>query len=663
MSMHKTTCLMDCPDTCSLHVTVTEGKVTHLTGTKDHPVTNGFICSKVGRFAKRMYGPDRLLHPMKRVGAKGSGSFEKITWDEAITTITEKFKEVRDTFGGEAILPYYYGGSNGFLSQGFTDALYFARLGASRMDPTICAAPTSATNKALYGGMPGVAFEDFEHARFILVWGCNPKYTSIHLIPQLKKARKNGAFIAVVDPMNHFSSKEIDLHIPVRPGTDLPLALAMIHYWKEQGKLDEDFLAQTALNSETLFAEASKWTLEAAAQTCCIPAGDIQKLADAYANTSPALLRCGWGQERNTNGGQATAAILAMPTLLGKFGVRGGGYTMSNSGAFSVDMSQLLHMPEHQTRLINMTQLAEALEDREQPIKALFVYNNNFMATTPGQGRLMTQMAREDLFTVVSEQVLTDTAVYADIVLPAVTFIESHDIRKAYGAFVVGGIRRVVDPVGESLSNHEVFCRLGKAMGFDDTAFNWSLDDAFENVAAAVRGPDGEISTDALREGRVVRAFGENPIQFKEVFPKTQGGKVDLCPEVLGEAPYQYEDLERDGYPLALISPASGKMVTSTFGEFNYPTLEVTIHPDDANDRGLAQGDIVRVYNELGEVVVPLRISNSICPGTACLPKGAWRKASRNGYTSTALCPTTVNVVAGGACFNDARVEIEAHGS
>ncbi|MGH9792377.1 MAG: molybdopterin-dependent oxidoreductase, partial [Candidatus Acidiferrales bacterium] len=356
----RTTCPMDCPDTCGLEVTVADGRIEKISGTREHPVTAGFICDKVAQFASRVYHEDRVLYPLRRIGPKGGrertgapqqARFARINWDEAIAEIAARFADIRAHWGGEAILPYHYGGSNGFLNDGLLDDLFFARIGASQLARTLCAAPATAVALGMYGKMPGVAFEDYPRAQCIIIWGANPKASNIHLVPFLKQARRNGAFIAVVDPRRNFSAAEADLHLPVYPGADLPLALAMIRLWSQRGLLDRASLAQhaavpppalalseadvssrpTSGGLDALLAAAAEWPLDRAAAAARVPASDIERLAETYAAASPAVIRCGWGLERNRNGGQAIAAILAMPALLGKFGVRGGGYTLSNS--------------------------------------------------------------------------------------------------------------------------------------------------------------------------------------------------------------------------------------------------------------------------------------------------------------------------------------------
>lgn len=653
-------CPMDCPDTCSLEVEVEDGRVKQLRGSQVNPLTDGFICSKVGNFAQRVYHKDRLLYPMRRIGAKGSGKFERFSWPEAIALICGQFKAIEQQWGGEAILPYNYGGSNGMLGQGTTDAAFFSKLGASRLARTVCAAPTGAVAKAMYGKMPGVAFEDYAEARFILIWGANPKASNIHLVPYLKKAKAAGAKIAIVDPRRNFSKNEFDLHLPVYPGTDLAVALAMIHYWREHGLLNRDFIAQHTIGAEILLEKAATYPLEKAARLAGVDAEAIARLAQMYAETDPALLRVGWGPERNRNGGQAIAAMLAMPAVLGKFGQRGAGYTLSNSGAYRVNEAKLVETAPAQTRELNMNLLGTLLlEENNPPIKALFVYNCNPVASVPNQNAIIRGMQREDLFTVVFEQVMTDTAVFADVLLPAVTFLEQKEIKKAYGSYALQYIEPVIAPLGEAKPNEEVFAMLGRGMGWEDRAFYEDTEAYLRRATNAVEGM-GKLDFEKLRENRI--AFfdfpGPRPIQFQTVFPWTGDRKVHLAPAALGKNPFEYCGEETNGSPLALISPATDKLISSMLGEFNLPEHFLTMHPSDAEPRSLKNGNWARVFNQLGEVHCRIKLSEAIRPGVVSLPKGAWRKASANGQTATALAPDTLSAVGGGACFNDARVEV-----
>lgn len=656
---HPTFCPLDCPDTCALDVEVTKGRVVAIRGRRDHPDTAGFICTKVSRFGRRLTHPARLVQPLRRVGGKGDGHFEPISWDDAIGEIVARFREIIDHHGAESILPFSYGGSNGYLTDGLLDTWFFARLGASRLKKTICAVPTRLVAEGMYGRMPGVPFGDYPDARCVIVWGANPKASNIHLVPYLKAAKANGASVIVVDPIRNFTAREADLHLPILPGTDLPVALSMIRLWEEWGALDTAFLAAHARNVEPLLEAARAWPVERAAQEADVPPADIEHAARRYAEASPAVIRCGWGLERNRNGGQAVAAVLAMPALLGKFGVRAGGYTASNRGHVRYDPADVIGNIPWETRSVNMTQLGAALENADPPIKALFVFNANPAATVPNQERVLRGLKRADLFTVVHDQVLTDTAAFADIVLPATTFLEHHDVRAGYGSYVLGRVAPIIAPEGEARSNPWVFAELARRMGWSDVPGDGDDATLGERIVDAIRLNGEPVSRSAYRAGEAIQPRFSNggPVQFESVHPRTPDGKVDVTPACLGQAPYRYEP-PMDTYPLALVSPANGKMITSMLGEFNYPELKVTLHPGDARDRDIRDGATVRVFNDQGEVLCRAELSSRLRPGVVSMPKGAWRQASRNGWTSTALCPDHVQVVGDAACFNDARVEI-----
>ncbi|MDX1500716.1 MAG: molybdopterin-dependent oxidoreductase [Thermoanaerobaculia bacterium] len=656
-----TTCVLDCPDACGLEVEVRDRRVVAIRAAPGDAATGGFICGKVTHFHRRLDHPERILHPMRRAGVKGDGRFERITWEEAVDAVAGRLAEVRDRWGGEAILPFHYGGSNGLLTDDLVDDLLFARLGASRLAKTICAVPATRVALGMYGKMPGVAFSDFPEARLIVVWGANPKGSNIHLVPWLKEARRRGARVVTVDPRRTLAEGDVDLHLPVLPGQDLAVALALIHRWETRGELDRHFLERWADGVEPLLEAAREWTLERAARTAGVEVADLARLADLLAEADPALVRCGWGLERNRNGAQAIAAVLAIPALLGKFGKRGGGYTLSNNGAVKLDRGRLLGRLDWSTRRLNMTQLGRLLAGPlEPPVKALFVYNANPAATVPEQRAVLAGLARDDLFTVVHEQVMTDTARFADVLLPARTFFEGHDLRSGYGSYVVGGIRPVVEAAGEAISNMELFGRLGRALGFDDPVFGWDDDELLRRAAEALEIPGGNGAATLAAGGRVTYGFeGAAPIPFVNSFPLTADGKVHLTPPDLGAEPYRYREPERD-HPLALVTPASHRLINSTLGETNLPRLEVTLHPDDARARGVAAGDAVRVWNDRGEVRCRLAVSAAVRPGVASMPKGAWRRSSENGLTSTALCPDDAQVVGDAACFNDARVEVAA---
>ena len=643
-----TVCPLDCPDSCSLDVTIRDGRVTTVDGSHASPVTGGYICAKVRRFPERVYGPDRLLHPAVRRGPKGQSSFVRVSWDEACAAIADRLRDARERWGGESILPYSYGGSNGLLTQDTSDATLFRRLGASRLARTVCAAPTGAANMAMYGKMPSVAYEDFPEARGIVLWGANPSASGIHLVPYIREAQRHGARLVVIDPRTTPLARQADIHLAVRPGTDLPVALAIHRYLFEEGRADTAFLAAHTRGADRLRERARPWTFERAA-------------AEAYATASPALIRCGWGQERNRNGGSASLAILALPAVAGKFGVRGGGYTMSNSATWGITRNWI-GADEPATRVVNMNQLGRALVDeREPPVKVLFVYNSNAAVTSPHQRKVLKGLEREDLFTVVFEQVMTDTARYADVVLPATTFLEGYEIARGYGPISLRLGRPVIEAAGEARSNAEVFGELLHRLDLRrDEDPRGELEEMLDVLA---RLPDA-IGGDLRDRGAATPPHGGRPVQFHDVWPLTPDRRADLFPEQLeAEAPaglYGYQpDPASSAFPLALISPASERTISSTLAELPRQEVRLLMHPDDAATRELTDGDAVRVFNGLGEVQCRLSVGGWIREGTVSLPKGLWRRHTANGCTANALVPDTLTDLGGGACFNDARVQVE----
>ena len=655
----ETACPLDCPDSCTLEVTVENGRIVSIDGGHQNPTTRDYICGKVRRFAGRVYGEDRLLYPGIRKGTKGDGTFNRVPWGEALDHIAAKIEEIRARSGAEAILPFCYGGSNGLLTQDTNDAALWRRLGTSRLARTVCAAATGAANLGLYGKMPGVVYEDYVHARLIVLWGVNPSSSGIHLVPFIKEARQNGALLIVIDPRATSLAKQADVHLAPHPGTDLPIALALHTYLFDRGHADHEFLAAHATGVDELRARASGWTIERAAQVSGVAAAQLERVAELYASASPSVIRCGWGLERNRNGGSAVAAVLALPAVAGKFGVRGGGFSMSNSTAFGIKAAEWMNdNPEPQTRLVNMNKLGDALLDyRDPPVEMLFVYNCNPLATMPHQNRVLEGLKRSDLFTVVYEQVFTDTSRYADVVLPATTFLEHYDIAKGYGPISLQLVRPVVEPAGEARPNVEVFSEIAARLGLGDAE---EETDTLLRIGGRLPHATG---AELLERGAATPPYGGRPVQFVDVFPLTPDGKINLCPVALDQqAPaglYGFQpDPATDRYPLALISPASEKTVSSTLGELRERAGMLQMHPSDAAERGIAHEDPVRVFNELGEVQCPVALNADIRRGTVSLAKGLWRRSTYNGSTSNALVPDTLTDLGGGACFNDARVQV-----
>jgi anaerobic selenocysteine-containing dehydrogenase len=636
------------------------GRVHRIDGSPDNDITNGYICAKVRHFDQRVYGDDRILHPAVRTGPKGSGRFRRVGWDEALELVASKMRDISATAGAEAILPLSYGGSNGLLTQDTTDATFFRRIGASRLLRTVCAAPTGAANQGLYGKMASVSYQDYPEAQLIVMWGVNPGHSGIHIMPFLKQARERGAKLIVIDPRATTVARQADLFLQVRPGTDLAVALAIHRHLFETGRADDGFLSTHTTGADQLREKAAPWTFERAAQESGIAVESLQQFAEMYATSSPALVKCGWGLERNRNGGSAAAAVLALPAVAGKFGVRGGGYSMSNSASWNISRSWIRE-PEAQTRAINMNQVGRALLDDAAPIKLLFVYNCNPVVTMPDQRRVVKGLERDDLFTVVHDQVLTDTALYADVVLPATTFLEHYDLVRSYGPITMQLARPVIDQVGESRSNVELFAELIRRM---DLARENDPGDDLEtmlDVLAQLPQPHGE---EIRQQTKATAPFGGRPIQFVDVLPQTADRKVHLFPPELDrDAPlglYGFQpDPGSDRFPLALISPASERTVSSTLGELPRPTVVLDVHPDDAAARDLQNNEVARMFNDLGEVRLPVRVTPAVRRGTVAMPKGVWRRSVANGFTSNALVPDTLTDLGGGACFNDARVQIE----
>lgn len=667
MPVLKSICPLDCPDACSLDVTVEDGRVVKLDGGRDNPITRGYICAKVRHFDRHLYGPERLRYPALRRGARGSGQFQRVSWDEALDVVARKLMEVRETRGGEAILPFSYGGSNGLLTQDTTDARLWRRLGTSRLARTVCAAPTGRAATGLYGKMPGVAYADFLAARMIMVWGANPAASGIHLVPFIQDAQDSGATLVVVDPRRTRLARRADIHLALRPGTDLPVALSLIRWFFTTGRADRAFLEQHATGVAELEHRAAGWTFERAAAVAGVTAAELEALAERYADASPAVIRCGWGLERNRNGGSAVASVLALPAVAGKFGVRGGGYTMSNSGAWNLSASVAAAEGLPVTREINMNLLGRTLElTGSERVDLLFVYNCNPLVTMPDQERVRRGLLREDLFTVVFDQVMTDTALQADVLLPATTFLEHAELSRGYGAMVLHESRPVIAPVGEARSNNTVFSELCRRTGVarpgdpeDDAAISRAILDA--------TGRGDLLRETMARDGVAYPETGAAPVQFVDHFPRTPDGKIRLVPPDLDrEAPlglYGYaEDPASLEAPLALISPASGKTISSTFGQLQKGPARLEMNPADAAARGIADGDSVSIRNELGEVLCAVRITDEVRPGVVSLPKGLWLRHTQNGATATALAPDSLTDLGGGACFNDARVQVSRSG-
>jgi anaerobic selenocysteine-containing dehydrogenase len=664
MEIRSSACPLDCPDLCGLEVKVEAGRVLEVTGDRRGPITDGFVCGKVRKIADHMYGEDRLTTPLIRTGPKGSGQYAAASWDDALAQIEDRMRAIIARSGSEAILPYHYGGSNGWLTEGALATRFFRRLGASNLDRTFCAAATTAASHGMFGVMPGVPLEDYEHAQLIVLWGVNPSATGIHLVPVIERARAKGAKLVVVDPRRTPLARRADLHLAARPGTDLPVALAMISALFERGHADRAFLKAHAAQVDTLAIRAARWSIDAAAREAGIDAHLLDRFVELYAKSAPAVIRVGQGLERNRNGGSAAAAVMALPVVAGKLGVVAGGFTMSNGDArWGVSSATAIAEPPTDRRTINMSELVPALRTvRDPAIECLFVYNCNPVATCPDQVGVIEQLSRDDLFVVVHEQVMTDTARIADVILPATTFLEHRELRRGYGTMRMFDSPAVAAPVGESRSNNQLFGALLERFGLVRPG-DAMTDEALVAATFAAQAEGEGLRAQLDGAGIAIPPDGARPLPFVNVFPGTPDRKVHLVPAALDrEAPhglYSYgADPGNEEFPLALISPALATQISSMFGQLRKAPGELELSPNDAAARGLASGDRVRIWNASGEVRCRVKVASEVRDGVCVLAKGLWRRHTANGLTANALIPPGLADLGGQAAFNDARVQV-----
>ena len=666
-------CPLDCPDTCSLTVTVEDDHIVAIRGSHANPYTGGVLCAKVPEaYPAFVHGAGRLRTPLRRVGAKGEGRFARITWAEALDLVHERFAAVVAEHGPQAILPLNYAGPHGMLAGGSMDLRFFHKLGASLLDRRpLCGGIRTEAWVGTFGSVPGIRPEQIAHARLIIVWGNNVTWSNLHLVPLINRARKAGARLVVVDPRRTVIARRADLHIALRPGTDVVLAWAVAAELERRDGIDRAFVERHVEGFEEFMALARRWSVSEAARVCGVSEGDIRALAEWYHTLAPAAIGVGNGLERNQNGGSGIRAIFALPALAGKFGVPGGGLVNGASFAFPKTPRRLARpdlVPEG-TRTLNIIDVGRHLLDASlvPPIKAVFIYNHNPVVVHPDQNRLRRGLEREDLFVVGSDVVMTDSLAYADVVLPACSHFEHADLYPAYGQHWLQRAEPVIPPQGEALPNTEIFRRLAARFGFTDPIFRASdaelMDDALDPDDPRLAGV--RPSTLPTDRALAMTIDGEDAVMFGNVFPKTPSGKVELASTYLerkyGARLPSWRPVE-SRYPLALISPASDRRITSTFGGLHVgdgpPPLEM--HPDDARARGLHDGMRVRVWNDLGEIRLPLRISDAVVRGVVATLKGAWLATSERGQTVSALCPAHHADISEGACFNDARVEVAA---
>lgn len=669
-------CPLDCADTCSLTIEVKAGQIQKVRGNSSIPFTRGKICAKVATgLPQQVHGKDRLSKPQRRVGPKGPGAtFEDISWQDALDTIFLAFQKNISEHGAASIVPLSYGGPMGLLASGSMDKRFFNQLGARRVDSTpLCAGVTDAAYDSLFGDAGGIPHAELGQSKLIVIWGNNITACHLHLTTIIRDAQKNGARLVVVDPKRIRIAEHADLHLPIMPGTDVVLGYAVAAELNRQGALDHEFINSYVTGSAEYLAEAEKYSLEMAAEICGLKLEDIHQFVNYWRDIKPAGLSIGIGPERNRNGGSGIRTALALPVLTGNFGPMGAGicnvssFFPTDTDALSRD--DLYTGADNEISILDVPELVLA-EDQSNhvPIKSLFIYNHNPIAVHPRQGEMQAALMREDLFIVGCDISMTDSMQYADILLPAASHLEYSDLYQAYGHPYLQQSEPAIDPVGEALSNTEIFRRLAKRFAYTDPAFNDSDDElinqAIDLEHPAMQGRDrSALSTLSPLDCLSDHAGKPTPTLFRNQSPDTDSGKIELFSSALeeecGQGLPRWKPLKKD-YPFILVSPSSEKRTNSTFGniEGHDSDLVLEMHPDDAEQLQLFNHQSVRVFNQQGGVTLPLKITDTVKRGTLYTPKGAWLKSEKN--TINVLVPGHKADIAGGACYNDTQVKVEA---
>jgi anaerobic selenocysteine-containing dehydrogenase len=691
-------CPHDCPDTCALVTTVENGRAVSVKGAEDHPTTNGFLCTKVNRYLERTYSPQRVMYPMKRVGEKGKGIFQRISWDEALDTIAAKYKEIAAE-NPQAIQPYSYAGTMGLVQGESMDRRFFHKLGASLLDRTICASAGAAGYRATIGLSMGTDPERFNESKLILIWGSNVITSNVHLWPKILEAQRNGAKVIAIDPYRSLTAEKCDQHVALLPGTDGALALALMHVIIKENLIDADYIEKYTLGFELLGERAMEYPPSKVARITGLSEEVIVTLAREYATTKPAVIRLNYGMQRHAGGGMAVRTVACLPALVGAWRDVAGGMVLSTSGTFPVNTAAL-GRPDliwNNPRTINMSAIGDALlgyqrvqkfkpngapeetlEPLDPPVRAIYVYNSNPVAVAPDSRKVIAGFKREDLFTVVHEIFQTDTADYADILLPATTQLEQFDIHKAYGHLYVVLNRPAIEPIGEAKPNSEVFRLLAERMGFAEDCFRDSDEEIARQALSSGHARMQGITLEALKERGWMRLnvpdrfapFAEGnfptPSRKCEFFSETLAKQgIDPLPtyipprETVQDAPA----LARK-YPLAVISPPAHNFLNSSFA--NLPSFvkaekepRLDIHPADAAARGIKDGDRVRVFNARGEFNVTARVTEKARPGVVVALSIWWKKLTRDGCNANDVTSQGLTDLGAAATFYDALVEVE----
>jgi anaerobic selenocysteine-containing dehydrogenase len=676
----RTACPHDCPDTCGMLVTVEDGVAVKIQGDPSMPFTQGTLCTKVAHYLERTYSPDRLLHPLKRVGPKGSGRFERISWDRALDEIAARLKPLAE-HSPESILPLNYAGTMGMVQYSSMDRRFFHRLGASILDRSLCSSAGKAGIKATLGGSVGMDPERFDESKLILLWGANPVVSNLHLWSRVQEAKRRGAKVIAIDPYRSLSAEKCTQHVALLPGTDGALALGMMHVLIAEDLVDRDYIARHTLGFEQLAERVRQYTPEWTARTCGLQAAEVVQLARDYGTARPAAIRLNYGMQRHAGGGIAARTVACLPALTGAWRDAAGGIVLTTADFYGFDHAALERpdlLAGRKPRVINHAQIGDALTAREQPVKAVIVYNNNPVAVCPDSEKVLAGFRREDLFCVVMDSFLTDTADYADIVLPATTQLEHYDVHKSYGHLYVLANNPAIAPVGESLPNSEVFRRLAARMGFDEPCFRDSDEDicrtAIKSASPRMRGVEWEGMKQAgwqrLNVAERFAPFAEGGFptpsgkcEFYSVALEKQG--IDPLPFFNPPAESAQSNPALAGeYPLAFLSPPARNFLNSSFAHLKRfrelegePRLEM--HDEDAAARGIADGDRVRVFNARGSLALRARVNGKPRRGVVVAPSVWWKKYSPDGGNANNLTAQRTADLGGGATFYDCLVQVE----
>lgn len=666
----KTICPLDCPDSCGLLAGVENNRVVDLKGDPDHPYTRGVICRKMKRYPARVHSPDRVLYPQIRVGKKGAGSFERISWDQAWDCLTKKLSETIDEHGGEAVLPYCYAGNMGQISR-FSGFPLFHKIGTSRLEQTICSATARGGWKKICGDVGGSPPERAAEADLIVAWGINIKVSNLHFWPYVTEARKRGAKFVVIDPYRNDTARSADEHVKLKPGGDSALALGILKLLIEKDQVDDRFIEDDSVGFDELAAYVRRTPIQEFEQQSGIAQNDIARLAELIGRHPKTFIRIGVGLSRNSRGGMAVRAIGSLAAACGLFNGEPGRGVLLFSGAFSGDSNRLTmpELAEHPTRTINMIHLGEALNNLAPPIKMLMVYNSNPLSVAPDGSMVRQGLCRDDLFTVVHEQVMTPTARYADLLLPATTFLENRDLYTGYGHFFLGVADRVIEPLGEAISNFDLFQILAQKMGLSDEAFHQSLDQRLQGYFETINEIPDDYDLGSYQDGTYIEskkagetgsAFASNGKRFR--FVSEDDGALPRYPQLVSSCEFDNPDL-MSRFPFRLITPPNDKLLNSTFGEF-YPQDcgSVLIHPEDSEIKQIRDGAEVTIYNLRGRVTRKAAVTADTQPGVLVAEGIFWPVADDEGGIND-LTSQQCSDIGGGAIFHESLVDIVASSS